>query len=198
MIIMAFASQAPGSPFRRLADKFNWPEEVRTKRLEFDFSVSVASTRYDRTITGALEWMQANNGFMMAAAIRQKIDPEKVVPFRRRVVDCGINSVSGIPWATLAIKNSDRFHRRSFFSFEEVRKFMGGNYLDAYLLGTPPQRWVKPVDSEASASATTQQTPAQAAFIRQSLLQSAMNPVTFPRPDPNSVDLGEGTDEMVQ
>ena len=75
---------------------------------------------------------------------------------------------------------------------------MGGNYLDAYLLGTPPQRWVKPVDSEVSASTSTQQTPAQAAFVRQALLQSAMNPVTFPRPDSDSVDVGEGTDEMVQ
>ena len=75
---------------------------------------------------------------------------------------------------------------------------MGGNYLDAYLLGTPPQRWIKPVETEASASTNTPRTEAQAAFIRDSLLQSALNPVTFPRPDPENVDAGEGTDEMIE
>ena len=131
--------------------------------------------------------MQANNGFMMAAGIRRKIDVDKLVPHRKRVIDCGTASISGIPWVITAIKGSDRFSRKSFFSFEEVRKFMGSNYLDAYLLGTEPQRWIKPAELAAEAQ-NVQATDEAADLVRNAMHLSATNPMTFQTPDPSMVD----------
>ena len=190
MIIMAFASQAPGSPFRLMADKFNWPESAR-KPCGFDFSVSVATTKYDRTLLGALRWMQANNGFMMAAGIRRKVDLDKLVPHRKRIIDCGTSSISGIPWVITAVKGSDRFNRRSFFSFEELKKFMGSNYLDAYLLGTPPHRWIKPAEMAAEAE-HEQATDEAADLVRNAMHMSAINPVTFQVPNESQIDDVDG------
>ena len=157
MVIVAWKSMAYGSPFAMLTDRRNLPSEYKGKRVGFDLSVMVASTNYDRTIQGALEWARVNNGFMLEKAKFKNVSEERAVPHRRRIVDSGICPSSNIPWVQTMDK-AGVLHRKSIGSFEELRAFMGGRHLDAYLLGCPSNRWVlEPEASAAAGSARTQE-----------------------------------------
>ena len=64
---------------------------------------------------------------------------------------------------------------------------MGANYLDAYLLGTEPHRWIKPAEMAADEEHQSASTEV-ADMIRGALSMSAQNPVTFQRPNEDMID----------
>ena len=174
MIIIAWKSLAYGSPFALLTDRRNLPAEYKGKKVNFDLTVSVASTNYDRTITGALDWCRANNGYMLEKARFKNVSEERAVPFRRRIVDSGIAPASNIPWVQ-TMDGKGVLHRKSIGSFDELRAFMGGRHLDAYLMGSPSNRWV--LEPEASSSAVSADTTdggiSASALVAGSLAQSS-------------------------
>ena len=173
MIIVAWKSMAPGTPFAMLTDRRNLPPEFKGKKVGFDLTVSVASTNYDRTIQGALEWTRANNGFMLEKARFKNVTEERAVPHRRRIVDSGICPASNIPWVQTMDKKGV-LHRKSIGSFDELRAFMGGRHLDAYLLGSPSNRWVlEPEASAAAGSASTTEEQDADALVESALAASS-------------------------
>jgi len=153
-IIVAFKSQAYGSAYARLADKRNLAAEVRRigkKPFPFRLRIIPGATQFDETVVDALKWLMRHNGFMMAGAAERGFDQEKIdkiVPIRRRLIDCGIDAVSCIPWGVVLegpnLKTDKR--KRSFATFESVRRFFGARRFDAYCLGCPPSRWMADED----------------------------------------------------
>ena len=89
-------------------------------------------------------------------------------------MDSGIAPASNIPWVQ-TMDSKGVFHRKSIGSFEELRAFMGGRHLDAYLMGCPSNRWV--LEPEASSTAVSASTTAGGAtasdLVAGSLAQSS-------------------------